>query len=105
MDTTATTLDYKIDYGQKEETFEELVNEYMLLSKKTLAELLALKRLNKCKETPWNEPYQPFSTYPSVPPYPSFPWLTCENTGGKCNNPFHDCIHNNNSQNEYTNRI
>ena len=58
--------------------FDSLVEKYMLLDKKTLAELLALKEFQKDNT---------YSAYPYVPP--QGPWVTyCE----KCINPFHDCI-------------
>ena len=58
--------------------FNSLVEKYMLLDKKTLAELLALKEFQEKSQYP---------TYPYVPP--QVPWVTyCE----KCTNPFHDCI-------------
>lgn len=68
--------------------FNSLVEKYMLLDKKTLAELLALKE--------WQEQAQPqYPTYPSYPIYPTYPnipqgpWVTyCQH----CTNPFHDCI-------------
>ena len=58
--------------------FNSLVEKYMLLDKKTLAELLALKEFQKDNT---------YSAYPYVPP--QGPWVTyCE----KCINPFHDCV-------------
>ena len=54
--------------------FNSLVEKYMLLDKKTLAELLALKE------------FQEQSQYPTCSQYP---WVTyCTH----CTNPFHDCI-------------
>ena len=54
--------------------FNSLVEKYMLLDKKTLAELLALKE------------FQEQSQYPT---YSQYPWVTyCTH----CTNPFHDCI-------------
>lgn len=61
--------------------FNSLVEKYMLLDKKTLAELLALKEFQEQPQ------YPTYPTYPYVPP--QGPWVTyCE----KCTNPFHDCI-------------
>ena len=64
--------------------FNSLVEKYMLLDKKTLAELLALKEFQKDNTY---SAYPAYPTYPYVPP--QVPWVTyCE----KCTNPFHDCI-------------
>lgn len=68
--TTSTT--YTTPSEQRD--FNSLVEKYMLLDKKTLAELLALKE------------FQEQSQYPT---YSQYPWVTyCTH----CTNPFHDCI-------------
>lgn len=50
--------------------FEKRVNEYMQCDKKTLAELLALRDLNKI--TPIEEPNTPLKDI-KFPPYPTMP--------------------------------
>ena len=51
------------------EDFNKLVEQYMMLDKKTLAELLALKELAGRLDVPV------VPTYPTPPPaYPSYPW-------------------------------
>lgn len=51
------------------EDFNKLVEQYMLLDKKTLAELLALKELAGRLDVPV------VPTYPTPPPaYPPYPW-------------------------------
>ena len=82
-ETTSTGVTYTTPSEQRD--FNSLVEKYMLLDKKTLAELLALKE--------WQEQAQPqFPSYPSYPTYPAppqGPWVTyCQH----CTNPFHDCI-------------
>lgn len=72
--TTSTT--YTTPSEQRD--FNSLVEKYMLLDKKTLAELLALKEFQKDNT---------YTAYPYVPP--QGPWVTyCT----YCTNPFHDCI-------------
>lgn len=81
--------------------FDTLVEEYLKLSHRTLAELLALEQLKKQQQTP--EPYilptqpwpypQPSSPYvplfPNTPgdvpyqPYPPYPWITYYTTCGE----------------------
>ena len=91
QETTSTGTTYTSKNEQTD--FNSLVEKYMQLDKKTLAELLALKE--------WQEQAQPqfpsHPTYPSYPTYPTYPsiptnpwpWVTwCE----RCTNPFHDCI-------------
>lgn len=50
------------------EDFNKLVEEYMLLDKKTLAELLALKELANRADVPV------IPSYPTIPAYPPCPW-------------------------------
>lgn len=59
--------------------FNSLVEKYMLLDKKTLAELLALKESQ----------YLTYPAYPYVPP--QVPWVTYREKE-QCANPYHDCI-------------
>ena len=67
--------------------FNSLVEKYMLLDKKTLAELLALKEFQEQPQYPTCPQYPTYPTYPYVPP--QGPWVTyCTH----CTNPFHDCI-------------
>ena len=69
---TSTSTTYTTPSEQRD--FNSLVEKYMLLDKKTLAELLALKE------------FQEQSQYPTCSQYP---WVTyCTH----CTNPFHDCI-------------
>lgn len=64
--------------SSEQRDFNSLVEKYMLLDKKTLAELLALKEFQKDNT---------YSAYPYVPP--QGPWVTyCTH----CTNPFQDCI-------------
>ena len=78
--TTSTTYTTPSEQGD----FNSLVEKYMLLDKKTLAELLALKEFQKDNTYP---AYPSYPTYPYVPP--QGPWVTyCTH----CTNPFHDCI-------------
>ena len=71
-DYTASTVTNVTHNTQRD--FNSLVEKYMLLDKKTLAELLALKE------------FQEQSQYPT---YSQYPWVTyCTH----CTNPFHDCI-------------
>ena len=73
---TSTSTTYTTPSEQRD--FNSLVEKYMLLDKKTLAELLALKEFQKDNT---------YSTYPYVPP--QVPWVTyCTH----CTNPFRDCI-------------
>jgi len=51
--------------------FNSLVEQYMLLDKKTLAELLALKELAGRLDVPVVPNYP---QYPQYPPYPNWPW-------------------------------
>lgn len=79
-----TTNTYTTPSDQRD--FNSLVEKYMLLDKKTLAELLALKEFQE-------QAHPQYPTYPAYPTYPyvpqQVPWVTyCE----KCTNPFHDCI-------------
>lgn len=75
-DYTASTVTNVTHNTQRD--FNSLVEKYMLLDKKTLAELLALKEFQKDNT---------YSTYPYVSP--QGPWVTyCTH----CTNPFHDCI-------------
>lgn len=69
--------------------FDELVEEYMMLDKKTLAEMLALIKFRDEKidnePFPQIQPYNPFQSpqivpyYPQVPQYPYITWcdITC----------------------------
>lgn len=76
---TSTSTTYTTSSEQRD--FNSLVEKYMLLDKKTLAELLALKEFQKDNTYP---------AYPYVPPQdPWGPWVTyCTH----CTNPFHDCV-------------
>lgn len=78
-DYTASTVTNVTHNTQRD--FNSLVEKYMLLDKKTLAELLALKEFQKDNT---------YSAYPYVPPQdPWGPWVTyCTH----CTNPFHDCV-------------
>lgn len=86
LEDTITSTGLTINQTNEQVDFNSLVEKYMLLDKKTLAELLALKE--------WQEQAQP--QYPSYPTYPTYPyvppqtpWVTyCQH----CTNPFHDCI-------------
>lgn len=72
LEQTSTSTTYTTPSEQRD--FNSLVEKYMLLDKKTLAELLALKE------------FQEQSQYPT---YSQYPWVTyCTH----CTNPFHDCI-------------
>lgn len=76
---TSTSTTYTTPSEQRD--FNSLVEKYMLLDKKTLAELLALKEFQEQPQ------YPTYPIYPYLPP--QGPWVTyCE----KCTNPFHDCI-------------
>lgn len=73
---TSTSTTYTTPSEQRD--FNSLVEKYMLLDKKTLAELLALKEFQE-------QPQYPI--YPYLPP--QGPWVTyCTH----CTNPFHDCV-------------
>ena len=78
LEQTSTSTSTTYTNPSEQRDFDSLVEKYMLLDKKTLAELLALKEFQKDNT---------YSAYPYVPP--QGPWVTyCE----KCINPFHDCI-------------
>lgn len=78
LEQTSTSTNTSYTTPSEQRDFNSLVEKYMLLDKKTLAELLALKEFQKDNT---------YSAYPYVPP--QGPWVTyCE----KCINPFHDCI-------------
>ena len=78
--TTSTTYTTPSEQGD----FNSLVEKYMLLDKKTLAELLALKEFQKDNTY---SAYPAYPTYPYIPP--QGPWVTyCTH----CTNTFHDCI-------------
>ena len=70
--------------------FEKLFEEYMLLDKKTLAELLALRELRERNGFNTPQPYVlppyvpqwPENPYPSNP-YPTWPWVWYSTTNGK----------------------
>ena len=73
--TTTTSTTYTTPTEQRD--FDSLVEKYMLLDKRTLAELLALKDFTTQE------------TQPQYPNYPTYPLVTyCTH----CTNPFHDCI-------------
>lgn len=78
-DYTASTVTNATHNTQND--FNSLVEKYMLLDKKTLAELLALKEFQEQPQYP---------TYPTYPYVPSQgPWVTyCAH----CTDPFHDCV-------------
>lgn len=81
--------------------FDTLVEEYLKLSHRTLAELLALEQLRKQQQTPepyvlptqpWPYPQTPQPNSPYVPPYPNtpgdapwppYPWITYYTTCGE----------------------
>ena len=79
LEQTSTSTTYTTPSEQRD--FNSLVEKYMLLDKKTLAELLALKEFQEQPQ------YPTYPTYPYVPP--QGPWVTyCTH----CTNPFHDCV-------------
>ena len=89
QETTSTGITYTTHSEQRD--FNLLVEKYMLLDKKTLAELLALKELQGQQSIP----YQPYA--PQYPTYPTYPFITNDRSGickdlSDCTNPFHDCI-------------
>lgn len=94
QETTTTSFTYNAP-SQEQENFNSLVEKYMLLDKKTLAELLALKELQGQQEINY-VPYIP----PSIPtpypfPYPWSPYITTNSacrTWQDCTNPHRDCI-------------
>lgn len=66
--------------------FDELLEEYMMLDKKTLAEMLALIKFrdekNDNEQFPQIQPYNPFPSSPIVPYYPQepqYPYITWYN--------------------------
>ena len=84
LEQTSTTTGVTYTTPSEQRDFNSLVEKYMLLDKKTLAELLALKEF---QEQPQYPTYPTYPTYPYVPP--QGPWVTyCTH----CTNPFHDCI-------------
>ena len=79
---TSTSATYTAPSEQRD--FNSLVEKYMLLDKKTLAELLALKE------------FQKDNTYPAYPSYPTYPYVPSQGPWvtycAHCTNPFHDCV-------------
>ena len=73
--------------------FNKLVEQYMLLDKKTLAELLAMKELAGRLEVPVvptyppqpPQPINPYPWWPGIGDYPWWPqvWYTTKTTNGK----------------------
>ena len=80
---TSTSTTYTTPSEQRD--FNSLVEKYMLLDKKTLAELLALKEFQKDNTYP---AYPSYPTYPYVPP--QGPWVTYSTHR---THHSHDCIH------------
>ena len=87
--------------------FKTAVDNYMKCSKRTLAELLALKDLADKALTPRFPIYPTYPIYPQQPIYPEYPWWTYQTISDlatndskyyncsdwkHCSNPHHDCV-------------